>query len=53
VPPYNSVTATRLVTVQDDDITASDAEERMPDASMSPKIKLWNLVEVRLEMWYK
>jgi hypothetical protein len=51
VPPYNSVTATRLVTVQDDDITASDAEERMPDASMSPKIKLWNLVEVRLEMW--
>ncbi len=53
VPPYNSVTAARLVTVQDDDITASDAEERMPDASMSPKIKLWNLVEVRLEMWYK
>ncbi|MCK4652303.1 MAG: FG-GAP repeat protein [Methanosarcinales archaeon] len=53
VPPYNSVTAARLVTVQDADITASDAEERMPDASMSPKIKLWNLVEVRLEMWYK
>ena len=53
MPPYNSVTATRLVTIQDDDITASDAEKRMPDASMSPKIKLWNLVEVRLEMWYK
>ncbi|MEA1908123.1 MAG: integrin alpha [Euryarchaeota archaeon] len=53
MPPYNSVTATRLVTVQDDDITASDAEKWMPDASMSPKIKLWNLVEVRLEMWYK
>ncbi|HIE31611.1 MAG TPA: hypothetical protein EYP67_04410, partial [Methanosarcinales archaeon] len=53
VPPYNSVTAERLVTIQDDDITASDAEERMPDASMAPNIKLWNLVEVRLEMWYR
>ena len=60
VPPYNSVTATRLVTIQYTDIPDSVearnyAETRIPDASMAPApiIDLWNIVEVRLELWYK
>ena len=60
VPPYNSVTATRLVTIQYTDIPDSMearnyAETRIPDASMAPApiIDLWNIVEVRLELWYK
>jgi hypothetical protein len=60
VPQYNSVTATRLVTIQYTDIPNSTearnyAETRIPDASMAPApiIDLWNIVEVRLELWYK
>jgi len=60
VPPSDSVTATKLVTIQYTDIPNSteainDAEKRIPDASMAPApiIDLWNLVEVRLEMWYR
>lgn len=60
VPQYNSVTATRLVTIQYTDIPDSMearnyAETRIPDASMAPApiIDLWNIVEVRLELWYK
>ncbi|MEA2003329.1 MAG: hypothetical protein U9O53_00015 [archaeon] len=60
IPQYNSVTATRLVTIQYTDIPNSTearnyAETRIPDASMAPApiIDLWNIVEVRLELWYK
>jgi hypothetical protein len=53
IPPYNSVTTTKLVTIQDTDITASDEDAKIPDASIAPDINLWNIVEVRLEMWYK
>ena len=53
IPQSSSVTATKIVTLQDCDVTASDAEERIPDASISPIINLWNLVSVRLEMWYR
>jgi hypothetical protein len=60
VPPYNSVTATRLVTIQYTDIPDSIearnyADAQIPDASMAPApiIDLWNIVEVRLELWYK
>ncbi len=60
IPQYNSVTATRLVTIQYTDIPDSMearnyADTRIPDASMAPApiIDLWNIVEVRLELWYK
>ncbi|MEA1944550.1 MAG: hypothetical protein U9N07_04345, partial [Euryarchaeota archaeon] len=60
IPPSDSVTTTKLITIQDSDIPDSpearnDAEARIPDASMAPApiIDLWNLVEVRLEMWYR
>ena len=53
IPPDNSVTTAKLVTIQDTDITASDEDAKIPDASIAPDINLWNIVEVRLEMWYK
>ncbi|MCD6208429.1 MAG: FG-GAP repeat protein [Methanosarcinales archaeon] len=54
VPPSDTVTVTRLVTIHETDVVdATEAEKRVPDAGMAPNIPIVNMVEVRLEMWYR